>query len=220
VHRNALMSFRRCLSFLAAIGAIAAAPAAHAATEEGASTREPSREDTRRPTAITVNPLAFVIQRYGANVEHAFLPHHVVVASGYVQTVPVEMVRPFMPANVDVRDRATAPSLGGEIGYRLYSGRTGANGLYLGGSFVAMPVAYPRLASATAAGATVDLERMYGFGGAVDVGAQVITSFGLTLGGGLGATFLTYEEPNDPSRLPIAMPSVLPRMLLQTGYAF
>jgi hypothetical protein len=214
------MSFRRCLPLLAVIAAITATADAHAAKEEGTQPRETSSEDARRPVALTINPLAFVIERYGANFEYSFLPHHVVVASGYVQTVPVEMVRPFMPANVQIRDGATSPSLGGEIGYRLYSGRTGANGLFIGGSFVAMPLAYPRLTSATMGRATVELERMYGFGGAVDVGAQVITSFGLTLGGGLGATFLSYEEVKDSSRLPIAMPSVLPRMLLQTGYAF
>lgn len=210
------MQLRRCISFLLAIAAIAVTDRAHAAKEEGATAPEKSGEEARRPIALTINPLAFVIQRYGANVEYSFLPHHVAVASGYVQSVPVEMVRPFVPAGVEIRDRATSPSLGGELGYRLYSGRTGANGLFIGGSFVAMPVAYPRLASLT----TVELERMYAFGGAVDVGAQVITSFGLTIGGGLGAGFLSYDEPKDPSRLPIAMPTVLPRMLLQTGYAF
>ena len=66
----------------------------------------------------------------------------------------------------------------------------------------------------------VELERIYGVGGAVDIGAQTVTSWGLTVGGGLGASFLAYNYPNDPSRLPYALPNVLPRLLIQTGYSF
>lgn len=211
----------RC-SILGAFGALAIAlssSSAHAATE-GASerprdARESRQDDTRRPVALTINPLGFLIQRYGGNVEYSFLPHHAVVAAGYVQSVPVSMVRPFA-GNIEIRDRASSPGFGGELGYRLYSGRRGADGLFIGGSFVAMPLAYPRLGRDLA----VELERIYGIGGAVDVGAQTVTSFGLTIGGGLGASFLAYDMPNDPSRLPFAMPHVLPRLLLTTGYSF
>lgn len=204
---------------LAALGVLAtsviSSPAGAATNDDGERTRESRQDDTRRPLALTVNPLAFVIQRYGGNVEYSFLPHQAVVATGYVQSVPVSMVRPFA-GNMEIRDRATSPGFGGELGYRLYTGRRGADGLFIGGSFVAMPVAYPRLGRDLA----VELERVYGFGGAVDIGAQTVTSFGLTIGGGIGASFLAYDMPNDPSRLPLAMPGVLPRLLLQTGYSF
>lgn len=195
---------------------------APAATEEGARTERSRQDDTRRPVALTVNPLAFVIQRYGGNVEWSFAPHHALVASGYVQSVPVEMVRPFTGKDLDIKDRNATPGIGGELGYRLYSGKRGADGLFIGGSFVAMPVAYPRLGGIAPGQrqAIVELERIYGVGGAVDVGAQTVTSWGLTIGGGLGASFLAYDYPNDPSRLPYALPNVLPRLLLQTGYSF
>jgi hypothetical protein len=178
-----------------------------------ATTRD--QKDRRHPVALTMNPLGFVIQRYGGNLEYSFVPHHAATASLYVQSVPVEMVRPFA-SGVEIRDRAAAPSFGGEIGYRLYSGRGGAEGLFIGGSFVAMPIAYPRLGPDFG----VELERVYGTGGAIDIGAQTVTSFGLTIGGGLGASFLAYDMPNDLRRLPFAMPNVLPRLLLQTGYSF
>jgi hypothetical protein len=214
------MLLRRTTPVLAAVTALALFPVtARAATvtaeEEAERARESRQDDTRRPVALTLNPLGFVIQRYGGNLEYSFAPHHVIAGTGYVQTVPVEMVRPFA-RGVEIRDRATAPSFGGELGYRLYSGRRGADGLFIGGSFVAMPVAYPRLGRDRA----VELERIYGVGGAVDIGAQTVTSWGLTIGGGLGASFLAYGMPNDPSRLPFAMPNVLPRLLLQTGYSF
>jgi hypothetical protein len=195
--------------------ALAASEAA-AATETEPERRRAGQEDTgRRPVALTFNPLGLVIQRYGGNVEYSFAPHHVVAGTLYVQSVPVEMVRPFA-SGVEIRDPSTSPGFGGELGYRLYSGRKGAHGLFVGGSLVAMPVAYPRLGRDF----VVELERVYGMGGAIDVGAQGITSFGLTIGGGIGASFLAYDMPDDPRRLPFTIPTVLPRLLLQTGYAF
>ena len=215
------MSVRRSiLFFFITIGIALVSASADAATEsnEKGNARQ---DDTRRPVALTINPLAFVIQRYGGNVEWSFARHHALVTSAYVQSVPVEMVRPFA-GEVTIEDKSATPGFGGELGYRLYSGKRGADGLFIGGSFLAMPVAYPRLSafSASTGRATVELARIYGFGGALDVGAQTITSFGLTIGGGVGASFLAYDFPNDPSRLPYALPSVLPRLLLQTGYAF
>jgi hypothetical protein len=214
----------RTLTYVLAFASVATvASSASAATEEDerARVRESRQDDTRRPVALTINPLALVIQRYGGNVEWSFAPHHVVAMSGYVQSVPVEMVRPFA-REFEIKDKNATPGFGGELGYRLYSGRRGADGLFVGGSFVAMPVAYPRLGAIDPATtqATVELQRIYGVGGAVDVGAQTVTSWGLTIGGGLGASFLAYNYPNDPSRLPYALPNVLPRLLLQTGYSF
>lgn len=201
---------------------VAGAANASAATEEGERAKESRQDDTRRPVALTINPLGFVIQRYGGNVEWSFARHNALVLSGYVQSVPVEMVRPFTPRDVEIKDKSAAPGFGGEVGYRLYSGSRGADGLFIGGSFVAMPVAYPRLGGIAPGQqqAVVELERIYGVGGAVDIGAQTVTSWGLTIGGGLGASFLAYNYPNDPSRLPYSLPNVLPRLLLQTGYSF
>lgn len=216
------MSLRR-IPFVFIVPSLLAAPsAALAATEESERAVETRQDDTRRPVALTINPLGFVIQRYGGNIEWSFAPHHALTASGYVQSVPVSMVKPFA-GDIEVRDRNASPGLGGELGYRLYSGRRGADGLFIGGAFVAMPVAYPRLASVagvTGGQTTVELERIYGIGGAIDVGAQTVTRWGLTIGGGLGASFLAYDFPNDPARLPYSLPAVLPRLLLQTGYSF
>lgn len=216
------MSLRRSIVFFfIAVGIALFSTQANAATEEGERASDARQDDTRRPVALTINPLAFVIQRYGGNIEWSFARHHALVGSGYLQSVPVEMVRPFA-GDIVIKDKNATPAFGGELGYRLYSGKRGADGLFIGGSFVAMPVAYPRL-GATEVGtgtATVELARIYGVGGAIDIGAQTVTSWGLTIGGGLGASFLAYNYPDDPSRLPYSLPSVLPRLLLQTGYSF
>lgn len=215
------MSLRRFPFFFFLAASVAFAGSAGAATEERERPSETRQDDTRRPVALTINPLAFVIQRYGGNVEWSFARHNALVVSGYVQSVPVEMVRPFA-GEIEIRDKNASPGLGGELGYRLYSGRRGADGLFLGASFVAMPVAYPRVGAVDARSSqpSIELARVYGVGGAIDIGAQTVTSWGLTIGGGLGASFLAYDFPNDPSRLPYSLPGVLPRLLLQTGYSF
>lgn len=220
--RERKMSLRRSLlSFFVSVGIALAADDADAATEEGARLEGSRQDDTRRPVALTVNPLGFIIQRYGGNVEWSFARHHALAVSGYVQSTPVELVRPFA-GELEITDKKASPGFGGELGYRLYSGKRGADGVFIGGSFVAMPVAYPRVGAINLATtqASVDLARIYGFGGAVDIGAQTVTSFGLTIGGGVGASFLAYDYPDDPLRLPYALPNVLPRLLLQTGYSF
>lgn len=216
------MSFRRSIFFFfVTIGVALFSTKADAATEGAERASDARQDDTRRPVALTINPLAFVIQRYGGNIEWSFARHHALIGSGYLQSVPVEMVRPFA-GEVQIRDKNATPAFGGELGYRLYSGKRGAEGLFIGGSFVAMPVAYPRVGGVDAATTTasVELARIYGVGGAIDIGAQAVTSWGLTIGGGLGASFLAYNYPDDPARLPYSLPSVLPRLLLQTGYSF
>lgn len=208
--------------------AIASCSRTSAAREdERAAPPESRQESTRRPLALTVNPLGFIIERYGGNVEWSPAPHHALIASGYMQSLPVGLVRPLMHPITDhirVGDGSTSPAFGGEIGYRLYSGKNGPEGIFLGCSFVAMPFAYLRapqvLTIKSLPNYSVEVERVYGYGGAIDFGAQTITSFGLTVGGGIGASLLSYDMPQDDKRLPIAMPPILPRLLLSMGYAF
>lgn len=127
-----------------------------------------------------------------------------------------------MPKEIDV-SRGADTRFGGELGYRFYSGTEGAHGLFVGMSGVAMPIAYPR--------ATPDFRTevvsFHAYGGAIDVGAQAITSSGFTIGGGLGVMYLAYTPPalvrGLPSGLPrpeLPEPHVLPRLLLAAGWSF
>ena len=179
----------------------------------------PPREalgDTRMPVTVTVNPLGLAIQRYGANLEVVPVPHHALVGSLYSQSIPTWIIK-----DVSGRNEINQPggaSLGGELGYRLYSGRVGADGLFVGGSFVSMPLAYPRLASDLA---SADLVRFSALGAALDVGLQKVTRSGFTVGGGVGVMYLDYQVPNDNRRIPINIePHVLPRLLLTAGWSF
>jgi hypothetical protein len=178
---------------------VTATSAARAQDEDRPHPPRESQDDTRRPIAVTINPLGLAFERYGANVEASPLPHHVIAGSLYTQSVPMWLVRKL-------------------AGYRLYSGRIGADGAFVGGSFVSMPLAYARLASDTR---SVDLVRFNAVGAAFDIGVQKVTDSGFTIGGGVGVTYLSYTMPVDSRRLPLGIePHVLPRLLLAAGWSF
>lgn len=165
---------------------------------------------------VTVNPLGLAIQRYGANVEVSPLPHHAIIGSLYSQSIPLWLIKDV--SGRDEINRNGGASLGGELGYRLYSGRRGADGLFVGASFVSMPLAYPRLAADLA---SADLVRFSALGAAFDIGLQKITSSGFTIGGGVGVMYLDYQVPDDYRRIPLTIePHVLPRLLLTAGWSF
>jgi len=174
-----------------------------------------SQDDTRRPIAVTINPLGLVYDRYGGNVEASPIPHHVFTGSLYTQSVPLWLVKSISGRD-EIHD-AGGTSLGGELGYRLYSGSIGADGLFAGGSFVSMPLMYPRI---DADFRSADLVRFNALGAAFDIGVQKVTGSGFTIGGGVGVMYLAYDMPQDFRRLPIGIePHVLPRLLLAAGWS-
>ena len=189
---------------------------AEAQDEDRAHSPREGHDDTRRYVTVTVNPLGLALARYGGNLEVSPFPHHALTASLYSQSVPMWLARAF-----SVRDEmgdTGGATLGGELGYRLYSGRIGADGLFVGPSFVSMPLAYPRLATDLR---SADLVRFSAMGAALDVGVQKVTSAGFTIGGGIGVMYLAYELPADNRRLPVGLePHVLPRLLLTAGWSF
>ena len=165
---------------------------------------------------MTLNPLGLAVQRYGANLEVVPLPHHAFVGTAFLQSVPLAIVKSL--SGYDQITDSGKPSVGGELGYRLYSGKRGADGLFAGASFVMMPLAYPRIAADFR---SAELVHYTAPGGALDIGAQAVTSSGFTVGGGIGAMYLGYTLPSDPRRIPLPIePHLLPRLLLAAGWSF
>jgi len=200
--------------------ALCGVSAAHAQdedrTRDGHRAPRSSQEDTRRPIAVTINPLGLAFQRYGGNVEASPLPHHVFTGSLYAQAIPMGLVK-SLSGHDEIHDNSGA-SLGGELGYRIYTGSLGADGLFAGASFLSMPLAYPRIDADLR---SADLVRFNALGGAFDIGAQKITESGFTIGGGVGVMYLSYAMPSDIRRIPIGLePHVLPRLLLAAGWSF
>ena len=191
-----------------------------AAEGERDHTLEP-RALPRRRVTIGVNPLPLIAGRYGLNVELVPVRHHARVASAWLQTFTPGMLRVLMPNENDV-SKGAGSLLGGELGYRFYSGDEGAHGLFAGVSGVAMPIAYPRVS----ADLTSEVVSFHAYGGAIDVGVQAITSSGFTIGGGLGVMYLAYTPPasaQPPAGVSVPSlpePHVLPRLLVSAGWSF
>ncbi len=169
---------------------------------------------------VTLNPLALAIGRYGANAELVFARHHAVTASAYLQTFPQAILRRLLP-DIALGEGPEA-RLGGEIGYRLYSGSDGPTGIFIGPSAIAMPLAAPRLASDYRA----EVVSFMAYGASLDVGVQAVVGPGFTIGGGVGVMALAYSPPasaTPPTGLELPSypePHVLPRLLFAAGWAF
>jgi hypothetical protein len=207
-------------SFALVAASLSTASNGHAQSEPREGRAQPPRErqeDTLRPITVTLNPLGLALNRYGANLEVVPVPHHAFTGSLYMQSTPAWLVR-RVSGRSEINDDRAGAGVGGEIGYRLYSGHTGADGLFAGISFVSMPLAYPRIADDLA---SVDLQRFNASGGAFDIGVQKVTSSGFTIGGGVGVMYLAYSLPDDIRRVPLDLePHVLPRLLLTAGWSF
>lgn len=181
----------------------------------------PKGEAPPRRLSVELNPLSVAMGRYGLNVEVAPFVHHVLVGSAYYQTFQPYVLERIMPKVVDTSHGAPA-KVGGELGYRFYSGRRGANGFFIGASGVLMPLALPRVTPDLKA----EIVSFHAYGGAVDVGIQGITDSGFTIGAGIGAMYLAYNAP-ESAKLPAGAPAVksyephfLPRVLLAAGWSF
>jgi hypothetical protein len=131
------------------------------------------------------------------------------------------MLKVIMPDAIDV-SRGADSRVGGELGYRFYTGRNGADGFFAGVSGVAMPFVYPRV--------TPDLKSQVvsfnAYGAALDLGFQAIVGSGFTIGGGIGVMAIAYSPPASVKPPPGVQapsypePHVLPRLLFAAGWSF
>lgn len=146
--------------------------------------------------------------------------HHAITASAYYQTFPKGILRALLP---DVPlGNGPAARLGGELGYRVYTGNDGPSGVFLGPSVVALPLAAPRLTDAY----QTEIVSFMAYGASLDLGVQAVVGPGFTLGGGVGVMALAYSRPasaTPPAGIVLPAypePHVLPRLLVAAGWAF
>lgn len=170
-------------------------------------TDEPGRYNT---FAAEVNPLGLIVGgRVSVNLEYAPVTHHVLVVSPhFVRTTATTDVA----ANRTVDQTFTG--VGGEVGYRYYTGHKGMNGIFVGPSLIG-GVYNADLPGGNKAFTNVGI--------AADVGVQKVFWDHLALGAGLGLQYIRVSEdfhdlPAGPST--IASSGIKPRLLAQIGYAF
>lgn len=185
----------------------AAASVVHAGEDITRATDKPGRYN---PVAVTWNPLGLMVGgRVSFNLEWAPVTHHVIIASPHIANTSQDVT-----VSSDVTRSNTFSGVGGELGYRYYTGRKGMNGVFIG----------PSLVGGVYNANLISGERAFtNFGVAADVGVQHIFFDHLALGAGVGIMYLNVSRdfgdlPAGPST--IAQQGVKPRFLAQAGYAF
>lgn len=165
-------------------------------------------ETTRfRPLALTINPLSLMFGRIGANVEFLPAEHHGIMLNPYYSSVSVELG--------EIETRYT--SLGGELGYHFYTGSKGANGFFVGPSFLMSRTTLN--AECMKVGCDADPEAtITTYGVAVDLGGQHVFDNGITLGGGGGLMYLKSSAEAEGDTV-LKFEGVLPRFLFTVGYS-
>ena len=162
------------------------------------------------PIAATWNPLGAVVGgRVSFNVEYAPVTHHVIIVSPHFANPSQEV-----SLGPDVRRTNRFTGVGGEVGYRYYTGTRGMNGIFIGPSVIG-GVYNANLVNGNTAFTNV--------GVAADIGLQQVFWDHLALGAGVGVEYLHVSKDfGDVATGPstIASSGVKPRLLAQAGYAF
>jgi hypothetical protein len=162
-----------------------------------------------RSVTIGINPLAFVIARVSLDFTYSPIEHHAIVVSPHFQSSTQNI---SLTNDVTFSQHYTGG--GGEVGYRYYTGHRGANGFFIGGSFI-MGWYKAELQQGDT--------NFTNFGGAVDVGVQTFLADNFTVGVGAGLQWTHVSQ--DFGDLPfgastIAGGGLKPRLLASAGAAF
>ncbi len=157
--------------------------------------------------ALEWNPLgAFVGGRISVQAEWVPVTHHAILVSPHIVHTSGDVA-----VTPDRTESQTFTGVGGELGYRYYTGQRGMNGVFVG----------PSLIAGAYNGSLLDGNQPFtDIGVAADVGAQWILADHLVLGGGVGVEYLHvshdfHDLPTGPST--IASSGVKPRLLLSIG---
>jgi hypothetical protein len=160
-----------------------------------------------RPLALTVNPLTLLFGRVGANVEVLPVEHHAIMLNPYFSNVSLETAE----------TKTEYFSWGGELGYHFYTGKKGANGFFVGPSFVFTRTR--ATAECVSVGCNTDPEVAFTtYGAALDLGGQHVFDNGVTLGGGGGIMYLKSSAEADGDTV-LQFQGVVPRVLFTVGYS-
>jgi hypothetical protein len=212
---RALLGFLPSLLSVATFGALSSYAAPARAEDPSWFIPEGKRP---RTLALEVNPLAFLIGRYSFQIEYVFAPHHAFELSPHVYYA--------VPGRDDEVD-----GLGTEMGYRYYTGRSGPEGWFVGGSIAFGSYRYKHVAApyVTADHRLLDLYQDTSYaslGASIDAGYQVLLYDHFAIGAGLGLAYNGFTAQPRYETISHARQDFLygsgfrPRVLLETGGAF
>jgi hypothetical protein len=163
------------------------------------------RAPEMRRFAVYVNPMSFIVNRYGASIEVLLASHHALEAGAYYVYSEVS----------DGVSNNVFRGVGGELGYRFYLGQNGFRGFYVGPSLLLAALeAVPRN------GASVSY---FDFGGALDLGWEALVADRVLVGIGAGAQYTTNTKTLPPQQIPASVyanDGIRPRVSIAIGVAF
>jgi hypothetical protein len=142
-------------------------------------------------------------------VEWAPITHHVVIASPHFANASADIA-----TAPNTLQRRTFAGAGAELGYRYYTGLQGANGIFLGPSF---------LFGFCNASIMNESQAFSNVGFAIDAGIQDIFFDRLVLGAGVGIAYVSVNREFGDlpmSAASIATGEIKPRLLASAGMAF
>jgi hypothetical protein len=197
-------------------------PSKPALTEQ---TESPSSGDAvqsgfaRKQFAFSVNPLNYLILRYGFNFEYQPVAHHGLIVSPHFVSLSGSPYDDCSEQNCSIALRGG----GLELGYRFYTGSLGFNGLFISPSLLLASYATNSThygseshSAYTSVGAALDMGGQWQTGHFViggGVGVQYKGFLGERFGvpeRGLGPIFMEYNAGNE----------YFLRVLMSIGYAF
>ena len=209
----------RHLAFLAALAGVALAtqPALAEVPAE-----PPTVPESRHPFAFTLNPAAALVGRFGVNGEVSPISHAGAVASvAYVSTESERISAPGVRGALPTEGPPPAPypsrvrGMIGELGLRAYSDANRPAGAFVGVSVVVAVLGTDEVLF-------VRHGRFTEVGGALDAGYQIVSG-PFVIGFGLGVQALhvsrTFDTETSWPTKALTQSSVLPRLLLQVGWA-
>jgi len=166
--------------------------------------------------SIELNPLGVAIGRYSLQGEYMLAKHHAVTLNPFFNHTPVT----YTVNGKDI-DGGALNGFGGEAGYRFYTGSKGANGFFVGPSFLFGSYSADA-PSGTPGGKSQSFTSV---GGAVDLGGQAIIGPGIVIGAGAGLQYTATSEELNTDNLNVAPAAIAgggirPRFLLALGFSF
>lgn len=172
-----------CTTSRASAQEVRRSDAAATHTTEAPASADPVESGPRRKQfAFTVNPLNYLILRYGFNFEYQPVAHHGLIVSPHFESLSGN------PSDdcSDTKCKITLRGGGVELGYRFYTGSQGFNGLFVSPSLVLAAYDVDSVHYGS------NSHRTYtSIGAALDVGGQWQTGH-FVLGGGIGVQYKEF----------------------------
>jgi hypothetical protein len=212
------LAFARRRRALAAALVLAAPSVAHAAPPGPVDVAIHDEPPPRRWVAITWNPIpAFTIGKASFDVVITPVSHHALVLNPYYASTTTQPI-----VVLDIQGQATMrlpqqnfEGFGGELGYRYYSGLAGPRGFFVGPSFL--------IGAFTATAQDQSKTSYMSFGGAVDVGYEMLVADRVALALGVGAQYTVTDKTIPNQQFPASIYAnngLRPRLLLSLGVVF